>query len=201
MIAEKADFFNAGMLSDPLAGMQNGAMRSIMLLLLFTLSSVEGLSPFASAHGDTSSLEAEVGEYLIDIGYEPALEAGVPIAFDADLFLAGPPLEYADFARVDIRVTKDGGEIVTHSVENEEQHIPAFTVTFPEAGDYDMDVRYLDANDVLLAARTFRLEVLTGSMVSLRSGLEALHYVIAAGLFALSIGIAGYSLWQRYREK
>lgn len=168
-------------------------MRILLLVLL--------LSPLtALAHGDSPSLEAEVGEYLIDIGYAPDLEPGREIEFDIDLFRAGPPVEYADFASVDVRVTKDGAEIVAGSVENDAVNIPTFHVTFPESGGYDIDIRYLDAADALIAARTFHVEVPTPTGALVRGGVETLHYAVAAGLFALSFGIGGYSLWQRFSK-
>jgi hypothetical protein len=163
---------------------------------------VSGLfaAPPVHAHGDSPSLEAEVGDYLIDIGYA-GLSAGEPIEFDLDLFTKGPPVEFADFASVVVRVTRDGAEIVSGSVENDGTNIPAFHVTFPEPGGYDMDVRYLDDADALIAARTFHVEIPDGATVMLRDGEDALHYVLAAGLFALSFGIAGYALWERYGPK
>jgi hypothetical protein len=168
-------------------------MRLLLLSLL--------LSPVAAfAHGDAPSLEADVDGYMIDIGYED-LRAGTPIEFDIDLFREGPPIEYADFASVDLRVTKDGAEIVAGSVENDEKNIPTFDVTFPEPGGYDMDVRYLDDAGALIVARTFHLEVPGGATVMLRDGEDMLHYVLAAGLFALSVGIAGVALWNRFGPK
>lgn len=168
-------------------------LASGLLVSGFVASSV-------SAHGDAPSLEAEVGEYMIDIGYTPDLAPGEKIEFDIDLFTADP-IEYADFASVDVRVTKDGAEIVSGSVENDSVNIPVFHVTFPEKGGYDMDVRYLDEEERLLAARTFHLEVPNDAQVLLRGGLETAHYVIAAGLFALSVGIGGYALWERFGPK
>ena len=168
-------------------------MRTLLLSLLL-------LVPVAgSAHGDSPSLEAEVGEYFIDIGHEE-LRPNDDIEFGIDLF-AGDPIDYADFASVDVRVTKDGAELVSGTVENDAVNIPVFTVNFPEAGGYDMDVRYLDANDALIVARTFHLEVPSSGAAMLRDGFVTLHYVIAAGLFALSAGIAGYALWQRFGPK
>jgi len=167
-----------------------------ILLLSFLLSPVA-----AFAHGDAPSLEADVGEYLIDIGYTPDLAPGTEIEFDIDLFRAGPPVDYADFASVDVRVTKDGTEVVAGSVENDAVNIPTFHVTFPESGGYDIDIRYLDARDVLIVARTFHVEVPTPTGVIVRGGVETLHYVIAAMLFALSLGIGGYSLWERFKPK
>lgn len=168
-------------------------MRLLLLSILL-------LAPVpAFAHGDSPSLEAEVGEYFIDIGYEE-LRPQDDIEFGIDLF-AGDPIDYADFASVDIRVTKDGAELVSGSVENDAVNIPVFTVNFPQAGGYDMDVRYLDANGALLVARTFHLEVPSSGSAMLRDGYITLHYVIAAGLFALSAGIASYALWQRFGPK
>lgn len=168
-------------------------MRILLLSLLLT--------PFSAfAHGDAPSLEATVGGYMIDIGYTPELAPNEDIEFDVDLFTA-EPVEYADFASADLRVTRNGKEIVAGSVENDKVHIPTFTVNFPEAGGYDMDVRYLNADGSLIVARTFHLEVPGGAAVGMRNAEDMLHYVLAAGLFALSIGIAGYSLWQRFGKK
>lgn len=158
------------------------------------------VTPFvAFAHGDSPSLEAETAGYLIDIGHEE-LAANDDIEFDIDLFTADP-IDYADFASVDVRVTKNGAEIVAGAVENDGVHIPVFTVNFPEPGGYDIDVRYLNADDSLIVARTFHVDVPVGSRVLLREGFELLHYVLAAGLFALSAGIGGYALWQRFWPK
>lgn len=156
--------------------------------------------PSISAHGDSPSLEAEVGEYMIDIGYTPDLAPRIPIEFDIDLFTKDLT-DYADFASVDVRLSKDGAELDTASIENDGVNIPMYSVTFPEPGGYDLDVRYVNADESLIAARTFHLQVPTGSAAALRDGFVLLHYVIAAGLLALSIGIAGYSLWQRFGPK
>ncbi len=137
---------------------------------------------------------------MIDIGYVPELEPDTEIEFDIDLFTK-EPIDYADFASVDVRVTKDGAEVVAGSVENDQVNIPVFHVMFPDAGGYDMDIRYLDEHDELIVARTFHLEVPGAARVMLRDGEDMLHYVFAAGLFALSIGIAGFALWERFGPK
>ncbi len=170
-----------------------------LLLVGFALLVSSFFVASVSAHGDAPSLEVEVGEYFIDIGYDD-LAPGRETEFDIDLLLIGPPVDYADFASVDVRVTKEGTEIVAGSVENDAVHIPTFVVTFPEPGGYDIDVRFLDVQDELMVARTFHVEVPEASVAALRGGLETLHYAIAAGLLALSIGIAGYSVWQRYKK-
>lgn len=150
------------------------------------------------AHGDSPSLEAEEGRYLIDIGHEE-LAANDDIEFDFDLFDA-ETLDFADFASVDVRVTRDGAELTSGSIENDAVHIPVMTVNFPEPGGYDIDVRYLDASDALLAAHTFHVEVPGTSAVMLRDGETALHYAVAIGLFTLSLGIGGHALWQRFAK-
>lgn len=165
-------------------------MRSLLLVLALLPLSV-------SAHGDAPSLEAQVGEYMIDIGYTPDLAPGEKIEFDIDLFTADP-IDYADFASVDVRVTKDGAEIVSGSVENDSVNIPVFHVTFPEAGGYDMDIRYLDEQDRLIVARTFHLEVPGSAGVMLREGSSMATYVVAAGLLAISVAIGGTALWERF---
>lgn len=168
-----------------------------MRLLLLSLLLVPSM---AAAHGDAPSLEAEVGEYMIDIGYTPDLAPGEKIEFDIDLFTADP-IDYADFASVDVRVTRDGAEIVSGSVENDSVNIPVFHVTFPDAGGYDMDVRYLDERDRLIVARTFHLEVPGTAGVLLREGSSMATYVIAGGLLALSVATGGVALWERFGPK
>jgi hypothetical protein len=167
-------------------------LASVLLAVVFASS--------VSAHGDAPSLEAEVGEYMIDIGYTPELAPNTEIEFDIDLFTK-EPIDYADFASVDLRFSKDGTELATASVENDKVHIPTYVMTFPEPGGYDIDVRYLNDAGTLIVARTFHVEVPTGSRAMLRDGFVVFHYVLAAGLFALSIGIACYSLWQRFGTK
>lgn len=167
-------------------------MRRFFLFVLLATPSL------AFAHGDAPSLEAEVGGYLIDIGYDD-LEAGTPVEFDADLY-TNEPLAYADFATFEYRVTRDGQEIAAGAIDNDER-VPTFDVTFPEPGGYDMDVRFLDDAGQLIVPRTFHLEIPGSGTVMLRNADDALHYVLAGGLFALSFGIAGYALWQKYGPK
>ena len=166
-------------------------MRTLLLSLLLVPVS-------ALAHGDSPSLEAEVGDYFIDIGHED-LAPRTDVEFGLDLFTKDP-IEYAEFASVDVRVTKDGAELKAQSLENDGVNIPVFVMNFPEPGAYDMDVRFLDASDRLLVARTFRLEIPTAGIALTRQGVEWLHYAIAAGLFALSAGILAVSTWQRFRS-
>lgn len=168
-------------------------MRLLLLSLLLT--------PFSAfAHGDAPSLEAQEGDYMMDIGYTPELAPNTDIEFDLDLFTSDP-IDYADFSSVDVRVTRNGGEIAAGSIPNDEVHIPTFTVKFPEPGGYDIDIRYLDAANALIAAHTFHVEVPGDSTVMMRNAEDTLHYVLAAGLFALSFGIGGYALWQRFGPK
>lgn len=176
-------------------------MRLSSVLLVGSGLLVSGLfvASSAFAHGDSPSLEAEDAGYLIDIGHEP-LAPGTDIEFDVDLFTADP-IEYADFASAFIRVTRNGTEIVSGAVKNDGEHVPVFTVNFPDPGGYDIDVRYLNTDDSLIVARTFHVDVPHSSNVMLRDGFVMLHYAIATGLFALSIGIAGYSLWQRFGKR
>lgn len=151
------------------------------------------------AHGDRPSLEAEVGAYLIDIGYDD-LAPNEDVVFDIDLYNSGPPLTYADFAGVDLRVTRQGAEIATLSVENGDAYAPTFTLRFPEPGGYDIDVRFVDANEKLIAAHTFHLEVPTGGTLMLQDGMEWLRYAVAGILLVLSLGTGGYALWGRFKR-
>ncbi len=167
-------------------------MRLLLLSLL--------LSPVAAlAHGDSPSLEAETGPYLIDIGYD-VLAAGAETEFNLDLFHRDT-LDFADFATVEMRVSQNGAVLTAGETDNDRVNIPVMLVHFPEAGGYDMDVRYVDEEKKLIAAHTFHLEVPGSSAATMLKAEETLHYVIAAGLFALSAGIAGYALWQRYGKK
>jgi len=154
---------------------------------------------FAMAHGDAPSLEATVGKYVIDIGYDD-LRAGSDVEFDIDLFTSNP-INYADFASVDVRVTRSGALVVEGSVENDKVHVPVFTVNFPEAGGYDIDVRYLDEADALIVARTFHVEVPGSSYAFFSNITDTLRYVLAACLFLVSFGAGGYALWQHYGPK
>lgn len=170
-----------------------------MKLLLLALLAL----PLAvSAHGGgTPTLEAEVGEYLIDIGYDRLAVAGEEITFDLDLFTAGPPIDYATFATVELRVTKNGSEIFNGAVPNEEAQVPTMSVIFPESGGYDLDVRYENEASELIVGHTFHLEVQPPAAGTALRALQGMHYTIAGGLFALSLGIGGYSLWKRFGKR
>lgn len=173
-------------------------LRTVSGLVAFSVVILVGPG-FVAAHGDAPSLEATVGKYIIDIGYDD-LRAGRDMEFDIDLFTSNP-ITYADFASVDVRVTRSGALVVEGSVENDKVHVPVFTVNFPEAGGYDIDVRYLDEADALIVARTFHVEVPGSSYAFFSNITDTLRYVLAACLFLVSFGAGGYALWQHYGPK
>ena len=112
-------------------------------LLLSSFLAVSTLIPFASAHGDTLSLEKEVDGYLVDVGYTPALEEGKEITFSFDLYTgSGVDVDFASFDMVTLTVVKNEELLFQQAVVNVPPDVPWIAYTFPEKGSYKLMVSY-----------------------------------------------------------
>lgn len=163
------------------------AVISAHLLLLGVVA-----TPIVSAHSSGASVEREVGEYLIDIGYEPtAPTAGGTVRMDLELYelATGADVPYTDAW---ILIEKSNKTYFAGGVPKARIGATGFSYLFPEAGEYEIYVRYQqDGEKVVETTFPFTVNESDGAANTdggpLTTGL--------AGLAGLVIGvIAGFYL-------
>lgn len=145
------------------------------------------LSPvLASAHGDRPSFEMEVGEYLIDIGYNRVgIRPDEEVIFDFDLYTNSGSIAFASFEEIQVRFLKDDEPVLDETLANSSANIPSLKYTFDEAGDYAMEVSYVQEDGNTVDA-SFAVPV--GSVNGMLARLfNIFHYVLAAFLVATTI--------------
>ncbi len=146
-------------------------------------------SPAAEAHLVGKSFEKQVGEYLVDVGYDMfELQPNQKTIFNFALVQnAGKPnWEYAPFNKIFVSFRQSDREIFGKTITLSEP-IPAYApFTFPSAGDYTLAVRF-QKDDRLLAETTFPVPVGSGFSVEML-GFQLLLALNAAGLVIIAIG-------------
>ena len=173
----------------------------LLFLTLFLVLSFLGTSflftNFALAHGGGESLEKVVGEYRIDIGYDPAIiEAARPSFFDFDLLFneTGGRSEFSD---IWVRIMKGKQTVFASGVHKPSFGNTTMVYTFSEGGEYSIDVRFQNEGGKIAEA-SFPLTVQsTPSATGSGSGISFLWLVIGAAMgvvggffmaFAFNIG-------------
>jgi hypothetical protein len=103
----------------------------------------------ASAHGDSPSFEREVGDYLIDVGFDrEGFRPGEEVTFNLDLYTTSDHPEFVSYDSIDIRISQENETLFKHTIQNDPVHIPSFTYTFPEAGAYQLSFAYIESGAV-----------------------------------------------------
>lgn len=124
----------------------------LSFLLLFLVSTPASQPSSAFAHGEGKSYEETVGNFLVDIGYNPPQpEAGSPVSFDFNLIdkTSGQPAPFTD---IWVQVIKDGETILATGIHKQEIGATTLLYAFPQAGDYEVAVRYQDADKEIVQA-------------------------------------------------
>lgn len=113
------------------------AMRRLLLAAFFALL------PFGvSAHGLGSTLEAESGDYVVDVGYDAfSLVEDSPVRFSFELLRRGES-EEAEFAEVFVRIERSGRAVLAAAFPKAEFGETGLTFTFPSAGSYLLSASY-----------------------------------------------------------
>lgn len=171
--------------------LSKSSMRSIAGGILVSLALVFASAPlFASGHELGESFEQEVGEHLIDIGYTPEnFSAGSSALFEFELWRNNPDAEYDEldpvaYDDVWVRIVSDGTTMFASGVHNAEFGGSRMTYVFPEAGEYELSVRYERGLDTVAEA-TFPFTVAP------KEGSGAFRIPAMAALVGVLIGTAG----------
>jgi len=168
--------------------------RIQFITILLVVGGVGLVAPFfAYAHGTGESLEAEVGEYLIDIGYDPpTIESDDPVVFD---FILKQGEAEAEFDSVWVRIYSKEREVVfAGGLDRGEAGRTVLTYAFPRGGEYSLSARF-QKNGAALAEQEFPIAVVSPR----ESGVSRRDTLLVACSFAGgALLVAGYSFRKRF---
>lgn len=160
--------------------MRGGSIKLKRYLLLALLPWLCGPS-LLSAHGSGLSFEKEVGEYLVDIGYDSEPRTGVPVRFEFNLLtLAGEP---ASFDEVWVRILEEKMTSLAGPIRGQELGRTTLLYEFSDEGVYTLDVSYRK-NGNELAEAAFDLLVGAGAENPSRS--PWMYFGLGAAIGALA---------------
>jgi len=132
------------------------------------------------AHGTGASYEETVGEYTVDIGYDPEIVESRSVTRLDFGIVEKESGRGAEFTDVWLRITKDNVVFFAGGIDNATLGGARVTYNFPEPGVYIISARYQNSGDAL-AELEFELAVLgeksDGSsieVVSLNTGIGLL---------------------------
>jgi hypothetical protein len=148
----------------------------------------------AGAHSLGVSLEVESGNFFIDIGYDPSiLEEGYATRFEFELYTKEK--EPVRFDHVWVRVEDEISTVLAAGIAQQEFGPTTLLYTFPESGNYVLDVSYR-AGEEEIARASFPLFVEEKSQ-----GFFAKWGILAASAVAGAlIGIACILFFRKYRS-
>jgi len=143
------------------------------------------------AHGTGASIEKVVGNYLIDLGYDPEiLESDNSIIFDFDLAI-NETGERADFTSIWIRIVREKQTLFASGIHRPSFGNTTMLYTFPQSGEYELITRFQSEGDTI-AETSFPLKVESGSRAS-GSGLVSRFLVWI--ILSMAVGaISGFIL-------
>lgn len=147
----------------------------------------------AYAHGFGASLERTVGEYWIDIGYDPSqVIAGDRMVFDFNLAEAAATSTPAAYDYVWVRLRGDDQTLFATAVRRADIGPTTLLYTLPRdmKGDLTLSVRYQKEN-ATLAESDFTLP-----MAALKDS-KLLFWMIGSGLVAAAIGAGAVFIFLR----
>ena len=161
-----------------------------MIKLLTPIFLLLALVPFfVYAHDGGRSLERQVGNYLIDIGYTPEeLIAGKSAYFDFKLYEKGSSPGSADYTQVWVRIEKDGETVFASGIANMNVGTVGMVYAFADGGEYTISARY-EKGETVIVETAFALEVADeqkGVSFGVREvGTFVLGAVLIAGVFVV----------------
>ncbi len=154
-------------------------------VIVFLLFFVPARGVFA--HGDGVSFEKEVGNYLVDIGYEPEKpEVGTPVRLDFELSdkTSGAT---AAFSSVWVRIEKDKSTVFASGIHHPEFGKTGLLYTFGEPGTYTISARFQNNEDTI-AETSFSLTVSESSSPGGKP--STLDTSVLWGMLGLIVGVA-----------
>lgn len=153
---------------------------SVLAISVFFISSTP-----VFAHGNGASFEKEIGNYSVDIGYDPEkLKSGLSERLDFGLSdkVSGSTVAFSD---VWVRIEKDKNTIFASGIHNPKFGKAGLLYTFPEVGTYTVSARFED-NDKIIVETSFDLAV-SGSPKTAQTSPFSQQFVW--GVFGVVLGL------------
>lgn len=149
-------------------------LGSVLCLSFFCIG-----APGAHAHESGRSVEVDAGLYLIDVGLPDPVVAGQQTYLDFKLWQKNPA-DAADYTDVWVRIMKGDTLLLATGVAHLSVGSTGLLYTFPEAGAYQVSVRFEKGADSL-AETEFSVKAQEGEPGQTDSG----------RLFAAALGFVG----------
>lgn len=137
------------------------------MMIRFSFFSVVAFSivlfaPFVQAHSGGASFEEKIGEYFIDIGYDPAAPtAGENILLDLNLWKE-KDISLADFDSAWVRLEQGGKTILATGVARPEFGTMTVSLKLPsEPGEMTLHVRFEEkgSTEPIVAEKSFTFPI------------------------------------------
>ncbi|OGZ44901.1 MAG: hypothetical protein A3C84_00870 [Candidatus Ryanbacteria bacterium RIFCSPHIGHO2_02_FULL_48_12] len=133
------------------------SMRPYKLAVVCLVVSIFFMSGFflfstttVSAHGTGKSIERVMGDYLVDIGYDPdPLRAGENSVFDFVL-KSGVDKKEIPFTHVWVRLETGSGIVLAAGLKKAELGKTSLLYNFPVSGEYQLVARFQDGDKTLV---------------------------------------------------
>ena len=176
-------------------------MKFFSIIFIFSIfSGIQFLSPqLAVAHGTGISLEQVVGDYFIDVGYNPEiLEAGDSAIFDFNLFL-DETREKVEFTDIWVRIVQNKKTFFASGIHKPEIGSSTLLYAFPRVGAYELSVRFQNKGESVAEA-SFPLTV-GGTEVDDADSPNLFLFWIIAGIFGGAIAGFFAGLFKKEKKK
>lgn len=162
-------------------------MAKITKILLFAVLALGATCvPQVLAHSEGASFEQVVGDYLIDVGYDPEeITAGEPVRFDFELQDSSNEKE-TNFTNIWVRIEQGNKAFFAGSIARARFGLTGILYTFGEKGDYELFVRFEDDNGAIVET-FFPVTVKNGSEEN--EGSDGYTDIFLALLGGLALGI------------
>ena len=161
-----------------------------MKIILSILGIVLACAPFVvRAHNAGASWERSVGNYTIDVGYDPVdIVAGQSVRFDFNLWGDTAKTKTVEFAEVWTRITQNKDTLLATGIHEQPFGPTTLLYTFVQPGDYVLEVSFRSTNGDEIAAATFPFSGSGGApkvplLFVLVVGILGVVLVYAASLF------------------
>ncbi len=166
------------------------SMRSIIILVISAITVTVSVFLFTTqsvfAHGEGVSVEKEVGNYFIDIGYDSEVpETGTPVRLDFELSdkTSGATVV---FSSVWVRIEKEKQTVFASGIHRPEFGKTGLMYTFGEPGTYTISARFQN-NEDNIAETSFPLTV--SGALSPVGKYSTLDTSVLWGVFGLIMGV------------
>ena len=146
------------------------------------------------------SMEAEVGEYLIDVGFSSEeITEGTPVVFDFSLLALGNNEEVA-FTSVWIQLRQKEKTVFASGLDKARFGKTTMLYTFPAEGEYTLTTRFRNV-EAKLAEESFSFQVLSSESESSSESNSFPRGIVTQLLLVGMGGVFGFALSLLFRKR